>query len=84
MPDDISITEAAAAIGVRCIIIDENTDWSKMPSLTQLLGYESDEAFLAAEKQEEQARLEAFRKEVTAIKENIRIILDGLFNPHIR
>jgi hypothetical protein len=30
------LIEAADAIGIHCIVIDENTDWSKMPRFSDL------------------------------------------------
>ena len=36
MTPDIDVVEAAEAIGIRTLIIDENTDFDKLPSLAQL------------------------------------------------
>lgn len=34
--EELTIEETAKAIGIPCIVIDEDFDWSKMPSLAEL------------------------------------------------
>lgn len=68
--EDISITEAAEAIGIQCIVIDEDTDFDKLPSLYQLMGFKNSDDYLADCELRKQESLEQFRMEAKAILED--------------